>query len=166
MKRTDLLEKIFSNVNYWLAFAEAKHAMNIAGVIAILSFVVDLNKCNKLYILICVFLLISALLSFLSFFPTISKKFKWKVKNNCGSNLLFYEDIKKYTVDDYLNSINESIDFNDKETKIDIDYTKEIIENSKIASKKYKLFKYAIFFDILSCFLLVLYMINSLFNWF
>lgn len=164
MKRTDLLEKIFSNVNYWLAFAEAKHAMNIAGVIAILSFVVDLNKCNKLYILICVFLLISALLSFLSFFPTISKKFKWKMKNNCGSNLLFYEDIKEYTVDDYLNAINDSIKFDEKETRIDVDYSNEIIVNSKITSRKYKLFKCAIFFDILSFFLLVMYMIDSLFN--
>lgn len=44
----ELLEKIFSNVNSWLNFAEAKNAANVGFVVACLAAIFSLEDMNAL----------------------------------------------------------------------------------------------------------------------
>lgn len=57
----ELLEKIFSNVNSWLNFAEAKNAANVGFVVACLAAIFSLEDVNALLLnallyTICIFL--------------------------------------------------------------------------------------------------------------
>ena len=161
MKGTNLLEKIFSNVNYWLAFAEAKHAMNIGAVIALLSIILDIQANNLLIGLSCVLLIISGVISLASFIPILHIK-KNDQKDIKKENLIFYDDIKKYSEQDYLKKIHEcSAGKNDDSyEKINFYFSEEIVINSKITSRKYELFKSAMILDILSLFLLIIWIIH------
>ena len=51
----ELLEKIFSNVNSWLNFAEAKNAANVGFVVACLAAIFSLEDMNALLYTICFF---------------------------------------------------------------------------------------------------------------
>ncbi len=50
----ELLDKVFSNVNSWLNFAEAKNAANIALVVACIAAIFSLDSMNVLLYVICI----------------------------------------------------------------------------------------------------------------
>lgn len=75
----ELLEKIFSNVNSWLNFAEAKNAANVGFVVACLAAIFSLEDVNALLLnallyTICIFLVISGMFSLISFLPKLGNK--------------------------------------------------------------------------------------------
>ena len=70
----ELLEKIFSNVNSWLNFAEAKNAANVGFVVACLAAIFSLEDMNALLYTICFFLVISGMFSLISFLPKLGNK--------------------------------------------------------------------------------------------
>lgn len=160
MNLTDLLDKIFSNVNYWLSFAEAKNAMNIAAVIALLSIILDVQAGNLLIGLSSVLLIISGVISFASFIPILHIK-KNDQKDIKKENLLFYDDIKKYSEQEYLKKTKEYFDGKDgSKEKLNSFLSEEIVINSKITSRKYKMFKLAMILNILSLILLIIWIIQ------
>ena len=92
----EMLESVFANINYWLTFAEAKNATNLAFVAAVLAIVNDIQaqRCVKS---VCVFVVgLSGVFSLLSFFPKVGskvcmkvKKFMNKTQEPSEKNLLF-----------------------------------------------------------------------------
>ena len=76
-------------------------------------------------------------------------------------NLLFFERIKEYSGATYIKQICE-MDFNGnnyKPTKYQLDLSNEIVYNSNNASRKYKVFKIAVYLDIIAFLLLVVFII-------
>lgn len=163
----DLLEKTFSNVNSWLNFAEAKNVANIAFVIACIAAIFSLENRNFLLYTLCFILIISGICSFLSFIPKLGDKMIGKhgpILATGGindDNLLFFERIKEYSGATYIKQICEMY-FNDnnyKPTKYQLDLSNEIVYNSNNASRKYKVFKIAVYLDIIAFLLLVVFII-------
>jgi hypothetical protein len=150
------LESIFSNVNDWLKFAEAKSATLIAAnglvIFGILRLIqkVDLNLWSK-GILIIIFLCFATSLLFClsSFVPLLRLPFE--LKNNTKSkdhNLLFFADIENYTPREYLKKLEVATNKNistptDNYSGIESMYAKQIITNSVIARYKFEVFKRA-----------------------
>ena len=168
MNRKDLdeiLEKNFSNVNLWLNFAEAKNAANIAFVVACIAAIFSLQSKNAILFITCVLLIGSGMSSLISFLPMLGNKerknfpIKKGKKKITGDNLIFFENIKKYSVDDYIKQISKMYWGDDKfaPTKYQIDLSEEIVCNSNIASRKYKLFKIAVYLDIVAFLLLAIF---------
>lgn len=163
----NLLEKIFSNINDWLHFAEAKNAANIALVGAFITAIFNTENINILSYLICIILVVSGVCSLISFIPRIEEKTDATEKKTANNeldeeNLLFYENIKMYSANVYLRKIIMMYFDNNKEIEIgkyQIDLSNEIIYNSGIVSIKYTCFRYAIILDIVAFVILAVYVI-------
>ncbi len=158
------LEKIFSNVNEWLKFAEAKNGVLVAlngGVIfAFLSAFGDKLLLKGLSFLSLEFFVgifcweflicscLSLLISLLSFFPQTKEKAFWfpSTSKKRNDNLLFYSDIQKYTPLEFLNLISETP--KDSYNKSEVYFARQIITNSRITHRKVTFFKAALFFNI------------------
>lgn len=160
----ELLEKNFSNVNSWLNFAEAKNAANIAFVVACIAAIFSLDDMNVLLYILCLFLIISGMCSLVSFLPRLGNKVASKIPSNSKNrkrkakedNLIFFENIKEYSGDTYLKQVCK-LYFDENKynpTKYQLDLSDEIVYNSDIVSRKYKLFKVAVYLDIVAFLLL------------
>lgn len=156
----ELLEKNFSNVNTWLNFAEAKNAANIAFVVACIAAIFSLDDMNGLLYILCLFLIISGMCSLVSFLPRLGNKVASKIPSNLKNrkrkakedNLIFFENIKKYSGDTYLKQVCK-LYFDENKynpTKYQLDLSDEIVYNSDIISRKYKFFKVAVYLDIVA----------------
>ncbi len=146
---TERLNIIFLNVNEWLKFAELKHAVIIAfnGAAIFGIFQIFINSETNYPILLNIylyntilFLALSILISLISFFPQTKLKWLWTSQEiSDENNLLFYGDIKKYDEESYLKALYKSVG---KETSsfldIELYYANQIIQNSKIVSRKFK----------------------------
>ena len=153
-KINNLLEKVFANVNSWLNFGEAKNAANIALVVACIAALSGFeNKCCLVHL--CMFLIvISGIISLVSFYPKTSKN---DDKNNNATfdenyDLLLYSDIGKCSTNKYMEQICKLyLEYDKKDfNRYQIDLSNEIISNAKIANWKFKLFKWAVSFDIIA----------------
>lgn len=146
--RTKLLQQILDNVNNWLHFAEAKNAAIIAFNIAVLAALVgsDLSKAfEPLFSAIVIGLMISIMYSILSFKP-INIKLNKTEKANIEENLIHFAYIASLDCDEYIKKLygyywgETNIDVNTV-PRLEIDYCKEIVENSRITMKKQYYFK-------------------------
>lgn len=152
----ELLEKNFTNVNTWLNFAEAKNAANIAFVVACMAVIFNFKSITAPLYAVCFLLLLSGIFSLLSFMPKLGKTFE---KHNCATvkkkeknkepNLIFFEDIKIFNGDSYIQKVCKEYYDSDKHiaTKYQLDLSREIVYNSNIASNKYMFFKWAVSLD-------------------
>lgn len=149
----DQLKYIFSNVNYWLNFAELKHAALITFNSALLYKGIEMSKANSnkemllALILYLLFPIIALIISILSYSPNInSYKQKQELSNNeiKKINGLFYGDIVKLTNEQYARKIYSDCGCEEEINKLDIQYAEEIIVNSQITLEKYKKFKLAL----------------------
>ena len=153
------LKDTLSNINYWLAFAEAKNAAIIGLNIAMLGLVADFISSKSQYsifgfYLIGAGLILSLFFSLLSFFPNLNSDqddVHQIIKDR--DNLLFYGDICRYSASEYIQALYKqycNVDIDCSEiSKYELDYANEIIINSKITMVKYKLFKYALIIDVI-----------------
>ena len=165
----DLLEKNFLNVNSWLNFAEAKNAANIAFVVACIAAIFSIQNMNFLLYIVCNILILSGLISMMSFFPRLGNVvdgfsdgfLKKRKKKENRENLFFFENIKKYAGDRYIKQVSKMyFDENDYiPTKYQIDLSDELVFNSNVASRKYRLFKITVCLDIIAFLLLAIFMI-------
>ena len=144
----EMLETIFSNVNSWLNFAEAKNAALMAFNIAMLAVTWGSTENagkNILFYGVNLAIVISTIIALKSFKPD---KGKCKKEND---NLLFYEDIAKYSKESYLIALykkyQDTVKTEDELLKREIDYADEITYNAKIIVQKYKCFKNAWYVD-------------------
>ena len=166
---SELLDKVFSNVNSWLNFAETKNAANIALVVAWIAAIFSLNSMNVLLYAICILFTFSGICSMISFLPRVEdkivKKFprlekriiKKKAQKDEKDNLLFFEAIKKYSGQEYAEQVSKLyLQTNEKDfSRYELDLANEIVYNSDIASRKYKFFKVAAYLDVVAFMLLV-----------
>lgn len=165
-EQKEFLDKNLDSVNSWLQFAEAKNAALIAFVVAMLAVIYGGEVINLLVLktVITVIYVISLFLSVISFYP--------KYEKNVGvcdgtyevdDNLLFWKDISKYSVNDYLKAVSEKI-FETESNRFNLVqrmYAEEIITNARIAKVKYKLFEAATKFVALATVLLPIFIIIS-----
>ena len=148
------LDKIFTNINDWLKFAELKNAMLI-GLIGVFTFgvikvnMMHANIFSKRSLLIIMLLCVTSILTSLaSFFPKTHIDWAWLDRTNKASdsdNLLFFSDICKYSEKSYLRALLDADGNGERDfTKFEIFYSQQIIINSKIALWKFSLFKLAL----------------------
>jgi hypothetical protein len=160
----DKLWMIFQNVNEWLKFAEAKNAILLAfsGTIVaanttLLATIQSLPSSLRVGLLASVFLLCTC--SFVcatSFLPKINlDKILWlksrlykPIRPQVSDNLYYFGHLKNYDSESLLNSINQDylagsivLPYN-KESK---DLATQIIVNSDLAFRKYRLFSFSVY---------------------
>jgi len=168
----DDLDSIFENVNNWLKFAETKNAMlvgfNAACLFALLKLLEQIKGGHWLMItyvsLFAVCTVISLILCLLSFAPLTKVPWMSRITGCAAPNMIFFGHLKSMGKQGLLKMVAESTGKTDATpTKLEMDYADQIIINSKIADKKYTVFRVGLWFTI-SAFLtplvgLVLYFI-------
>ena len=169
----DDLKDIFDNINQWLIFAESKNGV-LLGINGLFLFKMldNLNGVEesilntKMIWLLLIIFIVATIIILKSFFP-ICSVFEDKPVNLCKETddskiLIFYEDISKYENSSmYLRDLyryyyDTDIDLKDL-LKYELDYSKEILINSRIASYKYRCFKWALKLNGLGVFFLILF---------
>ncbi len=150
----DLLEKIFSNVNNWLTFAEAKNAAIIAFNIAVISALFsgkDILGETFLFYLVNVITIISSGFALAAFMPDMGDDRRTVGEITEPGNLLLYGNIAKYTKEKYLIALYMKYFDSEKQennlSKLELDYAGEITYNAGITVKKYKRFRCALCVD-------------------
>lgn len=153
------LKDIFTNINDWLKYAEAKSATLIAGNGALifgLAGIIENYKLPKiiecsayLSIACCV---ISMILCLLSIVPSLSMPWENKpVGTNNNDNLLYFQHIAKYTPNNYLVKLSKKLGGNiGTPNDFQKDLANQIIVNATIACRKYSYFKVAVWFTLAS----------------
>lgn len=146
------LEKVFSNVNDWLKFAEQKNAALLVlnggiiwGVTRVLAKVEGLGDVSYWSSLTgYVFLVASAIICLISFLPVLDEKWFKPEEKESSDNCLYFGDIAKYSKSDYLKLLCEKFELNDyKPNSFELDLSSQVVTNAEIAVDKYKRFKLA-----------------------
>lgn len=152
----DKLGQIFSNVNDWLKYAETKNgillSLNGAGILGIFSMLKDVPEPFKSVLLWCLIpaLCCSLFVSLISFLPITDRLFKKKYDLSDtkleNTNLFFYGDIRKLSVEVYLAFFYQSYQKDEPEVyvKPELDLANQILNNSEITYKKLVLFKISV----------------------
>lgn len=113
-------------------------------------------------IIISMLYITSLVISLYSFYPqgkNININDKMKDYREEG-NLLFWDDIAKYSLKDYIKYVNNQMGFEkDNGSKIETMYVEEIITNARIAKRKYKSFKWSVVVSIIATILIILLVI-------
>lgn len=175
LKHEEQLQKIFTNVNEWLKFAEAKNfgllSLNAAIVFGFTQTTFQdgsiIQKAG--FYVFAPFALFSFLAALISLFPIVSKiekgayakswinKFcNWIDKEEKFENIHFYgflKDIEEPEFETkYLNKINSTDTF----TQFEKELATQILYNSRITWLKYQLFKIGAFFFLAGAILFVI----------
>lgn len=164
LKHEEQLQKIFTNVNDWLKFAEAKNFgfLTLSGALVFGFTQIDFCDNNIIgiagdYVFIPI-ALFSFLISLISLFPILSKIQKIDKANkqisklsNWIDNEIIFENIHYYG---YLKTITETefegkflskIGSTDAFTEYETELSTQILHNSRITWFKYQFFKIAAF---------------------
>ncbi|MTJ08331.1 Pycsar system effector family protein [Anabaena sp. UHCC 0204] len=158
---------IFSNVNEWLKFAEAKNGILLAfsgaaitATITILSTAQNLPNSLKIGLLLTTILLsICALVCSLSFLPKTNLERVLGSRRNLNptnldkDNLWFFGHLQKYKPIELLDALNHHYFDSQLKTPYKKEYqdiAAQITINSEIASLKFRVFIYAIYILIAS----------------
>ena len=162
------LKNIFTNINDWLKFAETKTAALLTGngllIFGILRIIKGQEVSSTLMPIISfviLLLILSLLACLISFIPSL--KIPWLVvskKPTNKDNLLFFGDIVKYDSKSYLEKLVSSTEKPEKSfTNFENYYAQQIIVNSIIALKKFRLFTFAIWLTVVAVVTLLLALI-------
>ncbi len=154
-EKKELIKEIFDGVNYWLAFAEAKNAGLLAFNIAALAVLFSYDSIGALSYIAAGMIVCSTFCVFLALWSRFSAKWKWRVELKECDNLMYYRDISKYSESEfaiklYKNYFQEDITNMDNIPIYLKNMISEININAKIATRKFDLFNYGIFIDVLS----------------
>lgn len=156
----DRLKYILSLVNNWLKFAESKNAALLAadttlalGLLKMLQSNVLSNQFLILYISFSILILIlSAIICLISFLPQLI--IPWLATTHRPSetdNLLFYGDIAKYDPQRYLLLLHNQVTKDTPEIDLyEEDIAEQIIVNSRIALRKFRLFNMALWLNVVA----------------
>lgn len=159
-------EKQLERVNIWLSFAEAKNAALIAFNVAMPSIFVNVCSIYPVYctVLLVMFIL-SAMICLFSFVPNLQNHPESLVTNKTPVNLLFFSDIAAFRdVNSYINQVRERYYPSVSSESINgilLDLASEILINSRIATRKYKLFKKGLFLDFFALIFAIIFLIIS-----
>ncbi len=148
------LKDIFKNVNDWLKYAETKNAGILAITSALIFGLLRLNNSNYnsfwicfIYCMILVGIVV-VILALVSFSPVLDKFYTREISGTADhDNLFFFMDIKDYkdfkkNKDHvaYLKLLYKKANQQYKQNLIEEDLAKQIIVNSQIAFRKFKIF--------------------------
>lgn len=164
--KINLLNTILSDhVNCWLQWAETKHGVLLAANAATLfgwgSFISNdsfsqLSDCMKCACIISIIaLVVSIYWSLKSFFPNLGRA----NTNTYINNIIFYGDCAKESHDSYYTKTSRVTS-----EELARDISEEIVMNSKIAIKKYKLFRKALLATGISYLLFAIFLIYTFFS--
>lgn len=164
---TEFYEKNLERVNYWLQFAETKNAAAIAFIVAILAVIYSSDVIGNVWfkIVLTIVYVISLIAALISFFPQYRKDVNISVgQYTTDDNILFWKDIAKYSVEDYISKVNEiNLDLSNADNvntfEIEKIFVEEIITNARIAQFKYNMFIYAVKYAIIGTVLFPIFMI-------
>lgn len=164
----ELLEKNFANVNVWLNFAEVKNGLNATFVSACIVGLFNMEVMNScIFKMYSICMILSGICSLISFIPNLGKRLEQKNSelrmDEKLDNLIFFEDIKKYSAIEYLKQLSSKY-YNTNEytfSKYQLNLASEIVYNSYIVSNKYKWFKCAIYLDLVAFLILCIAVIFS-----
>lgn len=145
-----MLNQVFSNTNDWLKFAEAKCATLLGGNIAVIFGIAQASKDYELNHFLQLFLAaavaqlaVSSVFLLISLIPSLEiRAFEPKPQKN--SNLIYFSNIAAYTPYEYLTALNKASDNKRKITDYEMMLAEQVINNAKIATRKYSLFKISI----------------------
>ena len=159
MKKVDFLNNVLKDVDMWLHYIEAKNALLIGADIAIFSALLNsglfIKELDSLLYVSLFFLVILISICAWSFLPINSLiEIKSKSGNSMISdNLLNYAYISLLDSETYFNMISKKyFDKNNEDTEskdLCLDYCKEIVDNSRIALRKQKLFSYSLWINMM-----------------
>lgn len=147
------LKYIFSNVNDWLKFAEAKHAgliiLNSGFVVGILTIYEHSHSyTSKPFVLIGMICFgISIFTSLISQFPTMQNIFRDR-KYSFTHNLYFYKSLASMNVISFVEELKK-IDSGFTITKLDNDLINQILINSRITQSKFSIFRLSSYITVL-----------------
>lgn len=150
------LKYIFTNINDWLKFAEAKHGalitFNVATIFGIFQIIEKLSDKEQFYqvafIFVIALLMASILVSLYSFIPITRPKPDCMSKEDFerkseGLNILFYKDVHNLNCHQVIElmklNLGESKDVNGFDEKL----ATQIVNNARISYQKFSLFEIA-----------------------
>lgn len=155
----DRLQYTLGLVNEWLRFAETKNAALLAidagAVLALIKVAqgtgTGWNTSVGIWIFTMILLLLcSCALAVISFLPDVVPK--WKSPKRCpreDANLLFYGDLAYYDKLSLLEAIaKQECSSVPSNSAVLENYAEQIITNSRIALRKYKFFRWAMWFAV------------------
>jgi hypothetical protein len=151
----DALHKLFTNVNDWLKFAEAKNLMlitfngaSIYGTLKLFEapWLNSYSWVKWIVFVSIVFFVFSAILCLMSFVPRLKILKGGEFTNENVKNIWFYETLKSMN---NMQVLQQFYGTNSKSfTKAEEDLAEQVIQNSKIASRKYAYFSVAVWLTI------------------
>lgn len=141
----DKLKDIFTNVNEWLKFAEAKHAglivLNSGTVFGLLT--IQSGMPGWVLMLAVFFVGASLYTSFASMFPLTLKGIEDK-KDFDQINVYFSGDLARLGKDDLKQIMLKQMKIQHTFDGMEEDLIQQIIANARVAARKYFLFKVAL----------------------
>ncbi len=169
LKYDDQLQKLFSNINDWLKFAEAKN-LGLLTFVAAIAFgftQVNLSDSSSIHVVGCYIFLPISLLSFIcsliSLFPILSKIEKgdilksWITKfsrfvdeEKPFENIHYYGYLRTLKEEQFESKFLEKIKGVEAFTQYEKELSTQILYNSRITWLKYQLFKIGAFFFLLA----------------
>ncbi|CAK8718286.1 hypothetical protein GCAAIG_07740 [Candidatus Electronema halotolerans] len=166
-----LFENIFKNINDWLKFAEQKNVTLLVlntGIVWGVSRIINKNFSESSLIFSGIvfgylFNFVSIIICIASFMPVFTDKwFKMEEKRE-SDNILFFYDIAKYSKREFLELAKRKAGMKEyKFSEIEKDYAGQIVNNADIALSKYKQFKIASRFTIISIIFFVIFITIAL----
>ena len=154
------LRFICSTVDANLRYAESKHAYFVAfNAVAIFGGFGVLRNLSagssgniQAMLVVTMLLLIAAIISSIySFFPVIMKETEACAKPGPSDNALFFEHIKKHSVDSYISLLCDKYQARPEDIlPLDRCIISQIIINARLASRKFTIFRIAAVFDLIA----------------
>ncbi|MGG5872139.1 Pycsar system effector family protein [Pseudomonas peli] len=145
-----MLNQVFNNTNDWLKFAEAKCATLLGGNIAVIFGIAQVSKDYQLNTFIQFFLVAavaqlaaSSIFLLISLIPSL-EIMAFQPKQQKTENLIYFSSIVKFTPYEFVKALNKASFNTQKVTDYEIMLAEQIINNAKIAARKYAIFKAAI----------------------
>lgn len=163
----EYLQKIFSNINEWLKFAEAKNfgliTLNAATVFGLSQTTFEANSTIKIvgFYVLTPFLFFSLFFSLISLFPILSKiekgnKLKgilsWLSnfidKEKKFENIHYFGYLRTLKKSQFISEFKLKTNSSEEFATYEVELVSQILYNSRIAWLKYQLFKIAGFFTL------------------
>ncbi|MGO8150435.1 Pycsar system effector family protein [Rhizobium leguminosarum] len=148
--RLEVLTGIYSNVLTWLHFGEAKNAaLSTLTSAAIIGIATVYSQLNTVPYWIAIWMLVvtgqfflALVIGVLSFMPRVTLfSHSGAGRITFGDNVWFFGHIGHMGVDTFLSKLWEKAEFEGVPTKFERDLGQQIVVNSKIASRKYEMFR-------------------------
>ena len=143
-------------------FSESKHSLTLTLSSAVIVFSATFLSHNNLVVvsITSASMILSFVAMIYSFFALSAKKVVIKKSKKIRDNysLMYFKDISKFSVEDYLHAIIKDYGFpkSYKPDSMDYDLAKQIISTSIVTDRKFKFFNYSITFMVIAIIFLVI----------